>query len=168
MQNKRNYLKIETLAAFALLLIFGVTTLMLITATGRAYNMIKSSGDASSRIRIASSYIAMRVRQADVKGAIHLKANPVNNADALVIDSKLNGSSYETWIFYSEGALREVFLPKGTKLDMSTAGEIVQLDALAFRKTLNNKGIEVNMSAGYSVPVKYIKYDMLLHLRAWK
>lgn len=110
---KRGSVSIESLATMLLLLLLGIGIFSLSITSTAAYQRIYEGKSASSEVRVALSFVQMKIRQNDSKGAIRIESNPINQEPSLVIQEIYDGETYETWIYRDEGKLREAFMLAG-------------------------------------------------------
>ncbi len=119
---------VELALVIALLTLFGAATLSLVVAGSSAYEGIMEKKNADSELRIALSYIDTKIKQYDSAGVLRLESNPAGDGPALVIEEVLGGADYETWIYFSEGRLREVLVDKGGEPTDDLSYEIAVLE----------------------------------------
>lgn len=112
---------IEWLLVMLLLVLFASGIFMLSASTSDAYKRIQNSGDNDSKLRTAMSYISTKVKQNDRFEALQVIQRKDMEAPSLLIREVLLGETYETWIYFSEGELREATITENGKLtnDMS-------------------------------------------------
>ena len=122
-------INIETVASLFLLIVLSSLVIILIALTGQSYKNISLSAEKSSNERTAYSFISTKIRQSDTSGNIKVVMAPWNDT-ALVISNIYDSKTYENWIFYYDGALREVLIPKETKIDPSACEPICDVEKL--------------------------------------
>lgn len=111
-KNEQGYSLIEMAVAMLLLVMFGLGIFMLAASSSGAYEMLTSKKSVNEEIRIASSYITTKLRQNDRENSVHVIEDYTDSSDALVISESISGETYLTWIYMSEGKLREVTIPE--------------------------------------------------------
>lgn len=122
------FLAIEMALTMLLLLMFGVGIFILSTATGEGYRRIADERDQQSALRIAGAYVANRVRQNDAQEGLIFDVD----YPALVVREVFGASTYETYVYFNDGVLREATVPEGTLPDDAVSFEIVPLDRFEF------------------------------------
>lgn len=135
----------EVLAVFMLLLILGVSIFALASAGSAAYGKTDASRVAQGEVRIALSYLQMKIRQADAAGALRVESNPVNGQNALVISEQFEGMRYETWVYHDEGTLREALVSAGEAVGNDKAFSVAELDG--FELSANEAGTGIVIRA---------------------
>ena len=101
---------IETFASLLLLSMFVMLTAVLIHAASGVFTRVSQAAASGQEDRTALNYVATVVRQAD-----SVRVDAIEGVTALVATRHLGGAAYETWIFWYNGALREVMLAQGAK-----------------------------------------------------
>ncbi len=97
---------VEILCVTALLLLFGLTTYTLIAVGGDTYSRLLDKREVVSDLRIASSYVSMRIRQNDVAGGVEHRISGIG--DILVLTRPYeDGTVLETRIYAYNGYLVE-------------------------------------------------------------
>lgn len=136
----------EVLAVFFLLLLLGVGLFTLSTSGSATYGRMEQARSSSASLRVALSFVQMKVHQTDVAGRIRIAPNPVNGNDSLVLTEMFDGVSFETWLYFDSGYLREALVLAGESFDNSHSFEIAALDKLEF--VVNEAGSGVVIRAG--------------------
>lgn len=157
---------IELIFVMALVAIFGVTTFTLVASGSSAYRNIIKKKDANSELRVALSYINMRVRQNDSEGSILIKGSPSGYGNAVVVSEKIDMATYETWIFWDSGRLWEAYIEEGEPVEIDKSSPIAELDGIA----INYEEASRTISLAAWKTEKGIRKDqsLLIHLRSGK
>lgn len=155
---------VEWLLVMLLLVLFASGIFMLSASTSDAYKRIQNSGDDDAKLRTAMSYISTKVKQNDREEALQVVQRMDMDTPSLVIREVLLGETYETWIYFSEGELREATIAENGKLtnDMSfiiteLSGfnvEALEKNVLKFSFELENrpsKTLEIFLDGGEEV-----------------
>lgn len=103
---------IETLFAVVLYGMFALLSLLLVLIGAQVYKRIVQNTEARGGIRASLSYVANKVRASDESGGVRLENR--DGIDVLVFEETVEDATYETLIYYYDGALRELFQPSGT------------------------------------------------------
>lgn len=126
----QGYSLIEMSIVMMLLVLFGLGIFMLAAATTTTYESLVENKADNESIRIASSYIVTKIRQNDRMDSIKIDSNAFDDRDALVVLETINDEVYETWIYVSEGHLREATVLKGVTPSDDLSFEIADIDGL--------------------------------------
>lgn len=124
----RGSVSVETIATLFLLLVLGIGIFSLTVSSTSAYSRIYDRKNLQSELRVALSFVQMKIRQNDLEGAIRVDENPVNGGSAVVIREEYEDESYETWIYQDGGKLREALMPEGQAPSNELSFEIADVD----------------------------------------
>ncbi|MEG0803954.1 MAG: DUF4860 domain-containing protein, partial [Pygmaiobacter sp.] len=84
----------------------------------------------------AIAYVSEKVHEADTAGAATLTC--VDGVPALALTKSGDEGDFTTYIYYSEGALRELFLRAEDTPRLAAGAEIATLSALSFEQLSPN------------------------------
>lgn len=155
---------IELILVMILLVLFGLSTFMLVISGNEAYSATVKEKNTLSDLRVATSYIDNKIKQHDEKAGIDLVKNPLNGGVALVLSENQGEDIYETWIYENQGSLREAFFKKGGVLSDDMSFEICKLDGFVAKK--NGQLLEIEV--GKMKKDKMITSQMLIRLQSKK
>jgi prepilin-type N-terminal cleavage/methylation domain-containing protein len=127
---QHGYSLIEMSIVMLLLVLFGLGIFMLAASTTTTYESLVENKAEGEAIRIASSYIVTKIRQNDKIDSIKIDSKTFDDRDALIVLETINDETYETWIYVSEGYLREVTVLKGIMPNDDLSFEIAEIDRL--------------------------------------
>jgi prepilin-type N-terminal cleavage/methylation domain-containing protein len=139
--NSRGYSLIELVLVMALLVIFGLSTFTLVVSGSGAYKNILDKKEANSELRVAISYINMRIRQNDSVDSVRVEKSPFGNDAAIVTEEVIDNSTYETWIFWHEGKLREALVRQGESVTVDISFVIADIDGFSALYNNDKKSI---------------------------
>lgn len=131
----------EILAVFTLLLLMGLCIFSLAAAGSSAYRKTDESRSAQVEVRVAMSFIQMKIRQSDAADSIRIEPNPINGDNALVLSETLSGQRYDTWIYHDGGSLREAFVLSGEIFDNGEAFPVADLDGFEILSNQSGSGL---------------------------
>lgn len=126
------YSLIEMMIVMMLLVLFGLGIFMLAATSSTTYQKLVEDKETDGELRIASSYLMTKIRQNDRMGAIRIEKSAINSEDALVIEETLGNEVYETWIYVSDGVLREATVLKETMPSDDVSFEVAKVDDVRF------------------------------------
>lgn len=139
--------QVEVLAVFVLLLLLGISAFTLSMAGADSYKSLNSYRDKSAAVRIAVAYTEMKIHQYDAAGVLFVEPHPVTGEPALVIRETVEGQSYETWIYYSQGYLREALVVAGQPPTDEFGFEVTALDAYTLTADSRSNGVTISAQA---------------------
>lgn len=145
--NKRTVL--EFVFIICLLMIFGFTTFSLLYAGSQSYESLSSRKEVHSEVRMASSYINMKIRQNDEADRLVVMENPYNHTNALRIKELYDGITYYTWIYFDQGQIWEATLEEGMDLTLDMSFPIATLDNFSMSENPQSGLIETTVMKYY-------------------
>jgi hypothetical protein len=117
---------LELIFIAALLLLFGATSFMVVSAGGGSYQRVMDKRAVSGDLRVALSYLTTQLRQNDEAGAVSLRPDP-SGGDMLVFTQTFDGESYETRVYLADGRLMEATVAADASFETLAGTEIVPL-----------------------------------------
>lgn len=117
-------------ALFTLLLflVFVLCALFTVLAGGKVYENISARMEESYTGSVALQYIANKVRQGDSAGAVSVGEQ--DGVQVLKLAQEIEGERYETWIYYLDGSIRELFTAADSGLSLEDGLVILECDGL--------------------------------------
>ena len=147
LKNQRGYSLIEIMFVMALLALFGITTFTLVSVGSDSFSRLLDARSDNSDLRVAMSYITMKVRQYDEVGAISVRR--LGEGDALILTDDLGeGYLLETRIYMHEGALYEVLEDADMEFDPLSGFQITTLTGVSLTPLPGNTALRVEVWAG--------------------
>lgn len=129
---KRRHI-IDLLFIVVLVGAFTLFSVALVVLGANVYKKTVSHNQEAYQTRTASLYFNQKLHQADQENGIRLAAME-NGCKALVLDDEEN----ETWIFLSDGQLREATVKPSTPVTESFGQPVLSLQSLQFRPLAEN------------------------------
>lgn len=116
--------------ALSLLLItaFAILSLLLVLIGVRAYRAVTAISEENQRLRISFSYLANKVRSAPDGVLLETR----EGIPVLALAEQVNGNTYETLVYFSNGELREQFAKAGQDFAAENGEAITELEACSF------------------------------------
>lgn len=125
LDNRRSN-KIDSVFVIALFTVFAITAFLLILIGAKQYQHTADSMDANYESRTISSYLTEKIRQNDSAGTVQV--TDLEGIPAIALTTMENDVTYVTYIYYYDGALREIMVTDSSVFSLSTGQEIVQTD----------------------------------------
>jgi len=130
MRRRGGYTLIE-LVLVMLLLTFVAVSVFLLTGVGSsAYARLSDGRSRASDLRIALSYMDVRVKKIDGIGRVDTVPAPFGGGQALRLTQRLEDTDYETYLYVDQGVLKELYIRKGEALTPDMASDLARADAL--------------------------------------
>jgi hypothetical protein len=124
---KKNPFKITDLLALTVFAAFAVCVLIVLLSGARVYKTLVQRGEESFRLRMATQYVATRVRQAE-----DVTVADFDGYEALHIREEIDGAVYVTRIYCCDGYLRELFCAQSAKLSPEDGEKIMEAESMSF------------------------------------
>ncbi len=133
--------KTELLLVMGLLIFFGTASFAMMVAGQQTSQQLIEKQAALSETRTAYAYITTRLRQHDETDRISIRVHPQAGTPALVIEEEYFGEALETWVYLSEGYLREVLIMPGGSIHDDISFPIAQVDEFQLAADALGQGI---------------------------
>lgn len=127
-QNENGYSLIEMTVVMLLLVVFGLGIFMLAATTTTTYSTLVDDKSTVEQLRVASSFITTKIRQNDRLDGLFVLTDSETYGDVLLIEETFGDEIYTTWIYVSDGVLRESTIPLGTMPTDDLSFEIAEID----------------------------------------
>ena len=118
-----------------LYLLIVILSVMIISLGKNIYDNINEDRNTNYELRVTLSYIANKIRQSDKMGAVEIKE--FNGVNAVVINEVYDEENYQTWIYFYDGAIYEMFTDEVTTFDLADGMKVVEADLFNIEE-LNN------------------------------
>ena len=115
----------DSLFSLLLLLIFSIFTLLLAGTGAMVYKNSAAKLDENYTSRTAVAYVSEKLRQNDRAGAVSF--TEVEGCSALALQEDVEGESFVTYIYFYDGALRELFMRASSQPSAALGTAIVKL-----------------------------------------
>lgn len=120
----------DLLFSMILLLVFILCSVFTILIGSRVYENIRARNDASFYSDTALGYVTNKIRQSDSVGSVSIRNQ--DGCGILVLSTVMNDTTYETWIYTKDGALKELFSEKDSGLTVEDGLDVMECAPLAF------------------------------------
>lgn len=114
----------NVLFTMLLFLVFVLCALFTVLFGGRVYENISARTENNYSGSVALNYVANKVRQGDREGLVQVV--DIEGTPVLELAREVNGSRYVTWIYYRDGAIRELFTRADSGLTLEDGLEIIE------------------------------------------
>jgi len=120
----------DSVGVFLLGAVFLFLSIGLVMLGGSLYRHIMVKSGENDETRTTFSYIANQVRRADASGGVEI--GDLDGCPALLLHQDFYGWEFVTYLYYYDGALRELFVEKGFEMEPSAGLPIVWLEDMGF------------------------------------
>lgn len=127
---------IDLLFTLALFLVFAVSSLMVVVIGADVYNKTAESMNENFNMQTSLLYVTQKIRQNDVEGSVLVES--AGDRNAVVLENTYNETQYQTWIYYDEGSIKELFIQKGNEINLSAGQAIMPVNNFNIEKLDEN------------------------------
>lgn len=145
MYNKRIKTSVESIMVILLMIIFAASICLLIFEGSRTYRAIINNKVTDENVRIALSYVNMRIKQNDVEDHILIEANQPLYGDVLTIHHHGDEDGLTSYIYHKDGHLYECYTDGS--IDHNLSSEIIPIEGINFR--YNTEGSQIVTTITY-------------------
>lgn len=128
--NRRIHVSVESIMVILLMIIFAASISVLIYQGSLTYRNIIDSKNEEENVRIALSYVNMRIKQNDIVGQITVDDNAFKDQDLLTIRHYGEEEGLLSYIYYYNGFLWECYTDG--PLDHALSTEIIAIKEMSF------------------------------------
>lgn len=129
MRLNSNARKLDTVFLVFLFTLFAVTSFLLVFIGAKQYRITADAMDENYELRTAASYLREKLHQHDADNDISVTV--LSGADALALGTQADGRTYTTYIYYWDGALRELFVGEDAVYTPESGQEIIELNGFS-------------------------------------
>lgn len=127
----------NVLFTMLLFLVFVLCALFTVLIGGRVYENINVRSQDNFTGSVALQYVANKVRQGDMEGAVRVRT--VEDTPVLELESRLEGGNYVTWIYYYDGSLCELFTDPSYGLGLADGLKILECEGFSASQSEDGK-----------------------------
>lgn len=120
--------RIDFIFPISLFFVFSATAFITLLVAANIYQRIVIDSDNEFVQSTSLSYVTTKIRQFDEGGSQNIYIDAFNGHDALVIEQEYSGVSYITYIYETEGELKELFVQKGITVSAQSGTTIMKVD----------------------------------------
>lgn len=126
---------IDILFSLALFVLFALIGICVVLIGSRIYQSTASHMEANYTSRTALAYVSEKIRQSDSSEAIEIIKPKGFTDQALILHQTIGRTDYDTYIYFYDGALRELLVKKGTPITPEQGTALVSLSSFEIEKT---------------------------------
>ncbi len=126
---------VDSVFALVLFVLFAITALFVTSSGALAYRNISETMEERFDKSTCVSYITAKIRGNNDCGNITVE--DFCGKSALCIRQSINDETYTTYIYYHDGAVRELFCLEGLELGADAGADIANAQALSFSENGN-------------------------------
>ncbi len=149
MRRRGGFSLIELVLVMLLLIFVAVSVFLLTGAGSAAYIRLSDNRRASSDLRIALSYIDVRIKKMDGTGQVTVCPAPFGQGQALLLSQHIESGDYETYLYVDGGRLKELTIEKGRPVTPEMAADLASATAIRIDQETGNL-LAITLSADWS------------------
>lgn len=123
---------VDILFVLVLFCVLAICALSVVLIGANVYRGTVQRMDDSFSSTTSLNYMANKIRQNDIEGAVYL--SEVEGTPAVVLERTFNETEFTTWIFHDAGYLREVMVRKGETVHLSDGLAILQISRFSMEQ----------------------------------
>lgn len=117
--------KIDTVFVLALITLFAATAFILVLIGAKQYRYVTDVMNENYKSRTTSSYLAEKIRQNDSKDTITI--SDLEGVPALTLTTSEEDIQYITYIYFYDGALRELVVTSNSVFTLASGQKIMEM-----------------------------------------
>ena len=122
---------IEALFPIVLFFVLTIFALLVITLAAKIYENTTDNSYRNHQSRIALSYIGEKIHQ---NKDCQISIEEISSTTVLKLHREHQENQYNTYIYYYEGSLREIFIKEGITFSLSDGKEILKLSDFSMKE----------------------------------
>ena len=126
MQTQKKHM-IDILFPIILFFIFAISAIIVLLLAANVYRSTAKGLTTDYLTGTSLAYVSEKIHQNNEAGAISI--GTLGHTDAVVIRQHYEDKPYCTYIYFYDGALRELFVREGTDVSPADGTEILELEA---------------------------------------
>ncbi|NLK64249.1 MAG: DUF4860 domain-containing protein [Tissierellia bacterium] len=134
--DRQNQYSFQFVFVMLLYLIIVVLSVMIISLGKNIYDSINKDRNINYELQVSLSYIANKIRQSDKKESVEIRE--LNGVDAIVINEIFDEEKYQTWIYFYNGVIYEMFADIDSDFELSDGMKVVEADFFKVEKIKDN------------------------------
>ena len=123
---------VDSLFTLSLLGVFAISALLVTVFGANTYEKIVAKSSSIYEAGTSLSYIREKIRQNDTADSVSILQ--IEDTDVLCLKSNVNDRSYVTYIYWQDGALKELYQQEGYDLPLSAGQQILSVDGLEMKQ----------------------------------
>ncbi len=122
---------LEILPNFLLFFLFASCMFLVLLCGAKAYRNISGVMEEQFSVNTCVNYVTAKVRHYDTVDAV--STGSIDGVDALILEEKIHGEAYLTYLYCSDGNLMEMFCEADLEFLPADGQTIMPLDALSIK-----------------------------------
>lgn len=98
----------DIIFTMALFCVFALVSLLVVHMGAGVYRQTVNQMDTAYQVSVALTYVSTKIRLHDTANSVFI--SPLGSGYALVLNQEIDNMIFQTWIYYYQGTLREIFV----------------------------------------------------------
>lgn len=129
---------IDSIFPITLFFIFSAAALVLLLFSANIYENVIDTSESTFEKTTTLSYIAEKIRHNDEHGSQNIQIERFDGHTALAISNIYNETTYKTYIYESNGELKELFVRDGIHTSADFGTTIIEIEHLDMKALADN------------------------------
>ena len=129
---------IDSIFPITLFFIFSAAALVLLLFSANIYENVIDTSESTFEKTTTLSYIAEKIRHNDEHGSQNIQIESFDGHTALAISNIYNETTYKTYIYESNGELKELFVRDGIHTSADFGTTIIEIEHLDMKALADN------------------------------
>lgn len=131
-ENTTKQFSFQFIFVMLLFLMIVFLSVMIILLGRDVYSAINKDRTSNYEKRVSLSYVANKIRQNDKKECVRIES--LNGENAVVITEVYDDAKYETWIYFYDNAIYEMFIDEGMEFNLDDGMKILEVESFNIEK----------------------------------
>jgi hypothetical protein len=119
-----------------LFLMIAMMSLMIILLGKDIYSSINEDRASNYEKRVSLSYVANKIRQSDKKNNVRIES--LYGENAIVINEVYDDVVYETWIYFYDNSIYEIFTDEDMKFNLEDGMKVMESESFVIEEINDN------------------------------
>lgn len=144
--------KLDTVFVIGIFTMFAATSLLLSILGARQYQLTAGTMNQNYQVRTVASYLTEKIHQNDTASGVSVTS--LDGTKALALQSDVNGTTYTTYIYYSDGWLRELYISDVSVYSLEAGQPIMEIEDFHIEQTDDGLlSLSFTDSDGHTYPI---------------
>lgn len=127
---------IDLLFPIALFFVFAASALTVLLLATNIYRSTTEHSYRNYTAETSLAYITEKIHQNDMSGTVSIEK--FAGKDALTLKQDYEGTTYVTYIYTDDSALKELYIKEGTEVDISAGKTILPIESFTMQSLEDN------------------------------
>lgn len=135
-ENNTRQFSFQFVFIMLLFLLIVFLSVMIIFNGNEIYSKINKDRETNYEKRVSLSYVSNKIRQNDKKGSVRIDS--LHGEHAVVIKEEYDGAEYETWIYFYDNGIYEMFTDANMKFNLEDGIKILDIENFEIKQLKDN------------------------------